>query len=140
MYMKLDDMKYRNEKQKLLDRMHSLYLIYTKDKFVEEIIHPAIVSQTKRTVAEFIDVAMPTTPISQWKAVHDLMDYGDIEETIYRQLFSEGCIRVEIKLPDKNGVVKDTGKVYYISGPEPMKKEALSADEIESILFFLVYL
>lgn len=134
LYMRLGEAKYRSDKKNLREKMDKLYLYYTDDKLVKDILHPAMVSPTKRTEAEFIDVTIPETPISQWKAVHDLMDYGDIEETIYRQLFSEGNIRVEIKLPDKNGVVKDTGKVYYISDPEPIKRNILSADEKKCIL------
>lgn len=136
LYMQYGGIKFRKEKDYVTKEIDELYLEYTKDKFVRNILHQAIVKPNKRTEAEFIDVAIPQVPISHWKAVHDLMDYGDIEETIYRQLFSEGCIRVEIKLPDKNGVIKNSGKVYYISDPEPIEKPSLCMEAIEEILSY----
>ena len=120
--------------EKLWEKIDTLYLRYAKNEQVEKIIHPAIVHPTKRTEAEFIDVSIPETPIVEWMAVHDLMDYGDIEETIYRSLFQEGCLRIEIKLPDKNGEIKENGKVYYISDPNPIKASSLSEAAIQRIL------
>ena len=120
--------------EKLWEEINTLYLKYAKDDYVKDIIHPAIVQHTKRTDAEFIDVEIPNVPIEEWKAVHDLMDYGDIEETIYRSLFKEGCIRIEIKLPDKNGEIKETGKVYYISDPAPVNAIILNETIIKHIL------
>lgn len=138
--------------EKLWSEIDTLYLKYAKNNYVEKIIHPAIVLQTKRTEAEFVDVSIPNVPIVEWKAVHDLLDYGDIEETIYRSLFKEGCIRIEIKLPDKNDEIKEIGKVYYISDPEPIKqnipdelmvqrilRKYSEKEEIENRLFKLIY-
>ena len=59
---------------------------------------------------------------------------GDIEETIYRSLFKEGCIRIEIKLPDKNGEIKELGKVYYISDPEPINQNIPDELMVQKIL------
>ena len=124
----------KEEAEKLWSEIDTLYLKYAKDDYVKDIIHPAMIHQTKRTEAEFIDVAVPDVPIIEWKAVHDLMDYGDIEETIYRDLFKEGCIRIEIKLPDKNGEIKESGKVYYISDPEPIEQKMPDEIMIKRIL------
>ena len=108
--------------KKAYSKMNDLYLSYAKNDYVKSIIHNSIVYQNKRSVAPFIDVPIPATPIKNWNAVHDLMDYGDTEEPIYRKLFCNGCIRVEIILPDKNGVIKNSGKIYYIDDPEPIKQ------------------
>ena len=134
LYYSLYGERKKEAAEKLLEQIDTLYLKYAKNNFVKDIIHPAIVYQTKRTDADFVDVAVPDVPIIEWKAVHDLMDYGDIEETIYRSLFKEGCIRIEIKLPDKNGEIKDIGKVYYISDPEPIKQITLSENMTKKIL------
>lgn len=45
------------------------------------------------------------------RAVHDIKDYGDTDELIYRDLFRSGAVRVELSLPDKNG--KLSKKIYY---------------------------
>lgn len=49
-------------------------------------------------------------------AVHDIKDYGDVDESIYRRLFLDGCIRTVLRLPDKYGEISE--KIYYIQ-PEP---------------------
>lgn len=121
--------------EKLWHDIDTLYLKYAKNDYVKAIIHPAIVHATKRTEASFVDVPAPSdVPITEWQAVHDLMDYGDIEETIYRDLFKKGYIRVEIKLPDKNGEIKGSGKVYYISDPEPIHQTKPDEAMINRIL------
>ena len=45
-------------------------------------------------------------------AVHDLKDYGDADETIYRELFLKGCVRTVLRLSDQNGEISE--KVYYM--------------------------
>ena len=135
LYSKFFDGKmHKADAEDLWQQIDTLYLKYAKDDYVKDIIHPAIVHQTKRTDAEFVDVEVPQVPIADWKAVHDLMDYGDIEETIYRALFKEGCIRIEIKLPDKYGEIKENGKVYYISDPDPISAVIPGRTIMENII------
>lgn len=129
MFIKPDCLEeyYRELLKIALDRKNNfsignLYLKYAKNEYVKKIIGPAEVYATNRTKAEFIDVPLPDVPIQDWKAVHDIMDYGDVEETIYREMFKEGYIRVELKFPDQDGVIKNTGKVYYIPDPVRFKK------------------
>ena len=118
----------------LSTRISNLYLEYAESNYVSTIIQPAIVYANKRTSADFVDVKIPNVSINKWQAVHDLMDYGDIEETIYRQLFRDGCIRIEIRLPDCNGEIKDKGKVYYIEDPEPVFPAEINSDMLKQIL------
>lgn len=56
-----------------------------------------------------------------WTAAHDMKDYGDTDEDIYRRLFRTGAIRIELCVPDKDGVVGK--KVYYIQDPEFIENE-----------------
>ena len=51
-------------------------------------------------------------------SVHDLKDYGDCDEEIYRQLFLTGCYRLEINIPGEDEILSK--KVYYLK-PEPPK-------------------
>lgn len=55
---------------------------------------------TKRSSTVPVDVPLPATPISEWRALHDEKSYGDTDESILRKYFKEGCIRVEIHIPD----------------------------------------
>ena len=45
-------------------------------------------------------------------AVHDIKEYGDCDETIYRKIFLKGCVRTVLRLPDQNGEISE--KVYYV--------------------------
>lgn len=96
-----------------------IFLSYVDDD-IRSTIEKNIVLPTKRTKAEWVDVKLPEADIKDWKAVHDLMDYGDVEETIYRELFRNGSIRIELMFPDKEGTLKSKGKVYYIDDPNPI--------------------
>lgn len=111
---------YRKNEIKDVD-IDSIFLNYLEEE-IRDVLKDNIVLPTKRTDAEFVDVPIPDVNIEDWKAVHDLMDYGDVEETIYRQLFKEGAIRIELMFPDQAGELKSKGKVYYIDDPEPAMK------------------
>lgn len=124
----------KKEIEGIWEQINILYLKYAENEFVKDIIHPAIIYPTKRTAAPFIEVPIPNTPIEDWMAIHDLMDYGDIEETHYRNLFQDGCIRIELKIPDKNGEIKSSGKVFYLPDPAPVLRPSLSQDNIQYIL------
>lgn len=58
-----------------------------------------------------VDFLNPDTLI----AVHDLCDYGDSVETVYRDLFTSGAIRVECEF--KNSKDKPGKKIFYINDP-----------------------
>lgn len=72
---------------------------------------------TKRGEVERIDVEYPgqINPAC-WIAPHDIKGYGDTDEEVYRRFFREGCIRLELTVPDADGAVGS--KVYYIEDPE----------------------
>lgn len=121
--------------QKILsEKLDNLYLEYAANNYVKQYIPRSIVLKTKRTSAKFIDVPYPDCQIEEWMAVHDMMDYGDVEETIYRELFEQGYIRIEVKIPDKDGVIKDKGKVFYITDPNPVESIAPTPAIIDKIL------
>lgn len=100
------------------NQLQKYFLKYVPEK-TRQILQEALVYKHQRSKAPYIDVPFPDTPINEWQAVHDLLDYGDDNESIYRFLFQNGYIRIELRLPDKNGVIRDTGKIYYIQDPEP---------------------
>lgn len=75
------------------------------------------VKQTKRTEALFVDVPFQKTSITKWMAIHDILDYGDAPETIYRDFFERGMIRVELSFDNPKNETK-AKKVYYINDPD----------------------
>lgn len=67
---------------------------------------------TKRTLYSRVDVPIkPSFATKNLRAVHDIKSYGDSDEIIYRYIFRNGAIRVELALPDKYG--KLSKKIYY---------------------------
>ena len=72
---------------------------------------------TERGKVDRIDVPYPGEfDPSIWTAGHDMKDYGDTDEDVYRKLFREGQIRIEICIPDKDGVIGK--KIYYVPDPD----------------------
>ena len=79
-------------------------------------------SVTQRGKAERVDVAYPGEfDPTRWIAAHDIKDYGDTDESVYRYLFRRGCIRIEIAVPDAKGEVGS--KIYYIEDPEYIENQ-----------------
>lgn len=54
------------------------------------------------------------------QAVHDLKNYGDTDEEIYRDLFEKGCYRLELQLSDAEGNVSK--KIYYLDRTKQEEK------------------
>lgn len=75
----------------------------------------------KRSLAPATPVSLPETPIADWVAPHDIKEYGDADETIYRHFFREGYIRIEVNMPALNGVIGK--KIYYVPDPDPITDE-----------------
>lgn len=126
LYVKFADERNTTEMIKLRAKIDTLFLDHASNDYVRKIIYPAIVHSNKRTEAEFADVPLPDEAIANWKAVHDMLDYGDTEEPIYRGLFADGYIRIELCLPDADGVIASSGKVYYINDPEEILQPQIS--------------
>lgn len=74
---------------------------------------------TGRSQAPATPVPLPDGCMNKWQAPHDLKGYGDADETIYRQLFRTGSIRIQLELPDENGKVGT--KIFYVSDPDPIR-------------------
>lgn len=95
---------------------------------------------TERTKASKMSVAIEELPkdfLYRMDAIHDLKDYGDADEAIYRHLFKQGAIRIEMNFVDHDGVIGK--KVYYVSDPDPIQDEhhvgSFSIDELEWRLY-----
>lgn len=113
---KLETTKNIKEKVKLMRELDICDLKYLKEDEKKLVKHRA--NSAKRTETEKVPVTLDNVNISEWQAVHDIKKYGDIDETIYRNLFNEGSIRIELKFQDING--KYGTKIYYVSDQEPI--------------------
>lgn len=56
--------------------------------------------------------------ISKMSKCNTLLAIYSCDEEIYRQLFLDGCYRLEINIPGENGILSK--KIYYLK-PEPPK-------------------
>jgi hypothetical protein len=53
--------------------------------------------------------------IERWVAPHDVLDYGDCDEQVYRKFFAYGYIRIELQIKGKED--KISKKVFYLNDP-----------------------
>lgn len=80
-----------------------------------------ITERTKTFRTPILIEELPSDFLYKMDAIHDLKDYGDADETIYRNLFKQGAIRIEMNFTDNDGVIGK--KVYYVPDPVPVKNE-----------------
>ena len=108
------------------------------DQFIEQNIdmkykdtYKDLPSCYKRTLSPSVPYEMNFEAFDLHKliAVHDIKDYGDCDETIYRSLFLKGCVRTVLRLPDKYGEISE--KIYYI---EPKDEFDGYTESVEKIL------
>ena len=87
-------------------------------------------SNKRGEVDKRLQVPLPDMDFPLWKAIHDIKDYGDTDEMIYRELFSRGAIRIELKIENPGKILcdsdeekeqlKDGCKKFYTTDPEPL--------------------
>lgn len=108
-----------------LQEYELLYNDYITNNADVHALLDAAVKTTERSKVEPVAVPLPEGFYNTWHAPHELKDYGDADETLYRSLFRRGCIRIELGLPDENGCVGS--KIFYVDDPDPI--EAPHAEE-----------
>lgn len=102
----IEKIKFKIEMVKAKKEAHVIDLQY------ELMAQHRIANHTKRTAFSRVSVpAKLSFGSDTLRSVHDMKDYGDTDELIYRDLFKCGAIRVELALPGKNG--KLSKKIYY---------------------------
>lgn len=85
--------------------------------------------QYKRTNSKAVECPVPSFNLNELQAVHDIMDYGDSAEEIYRSLFKAGCYKLKLHIPDEDGCISD--KIYYLNHKDVIN---LGYESIDSIL------
>ena len=107
------------------DILKRIEIIQSMDKLIQasvntigKEIYSNLPSCYKRGACPVVKCNLPEFQLADMISVHDLKDYGDCDEEIYRQLFLDGCYRLEINIPGENGILSK--KVYYLK-PEPPK-------------------
>ena len=66
----------------------------------------------RRSECPAVEVVIPDFSLDDLIAVHDILDYGDTSEMVYRELFSQGYCKLELELEGKSE--KRSKKVYYL--------------------------
>jgi hypothetical protein len=107
------------------DILKRIEIIQAMDKLIQasvntigKEIYSNLPSCYKRGSCPVVKCDLPEFQLEDMISVHDLKDYGDYDEEIYRQLFLDGCYRLEINIPGENGILSK--KIYYLK-PEPPK-------------------
>lgn len=79
-------------------------------------------SVTSRTKAEFLSYTLEMNIkdlCEQWVAPHDVKDYGDTDEEVYRKFFRYGYVRIELRFSKEED--KCGKKIYYLPDPHYIK-------------------
>ena len=115
-------------KNGVLDGAKPLYvkmLEELKERFLPpeaiEFLKKNEVSPTARGRVPRVDVPLPSVPIERWMAVHDLKDYGDTDEEVYRSLFSGGAVRLCLQIPLNGSTEEASEKIFYVEDPDPIR-------------------
>lgn len=59
-----------------------------------------------------VETKLPDFNINDIISVSDIMEYGDTSEMVYRNLFVDGCYKLQLSLKDLNGTLSN--KIYYL--------------------------
>lgn len=71
---------------------------------------------TKRSQIKPTRVKAPQYELKDLIAVHDVKDYGDSDELIYRDFFASGYYKLTLRVCDADGVPAE--KIYYLAPPK----------------------
>lgn len=116
----LKETKSAREEKDLIEKLTALPGRYLGEAELELVAQHCSIVQ--RGQVERVDVEYPGAFIpSKWVAAHDIKDYGDTDEDVYRRLFKQGSIRIEIRVPDENG--EPGSKIYYVEDPDFITNE-----------------
>lgn len=99
------------KKKELAEALRRLKLKYATEKGYEMLMDAP--SQFKRTNTPPIQIDINDFDFDVYNlmAVHDKKDYGDTDEEVYREFFETGCYRLELVIPDADGVLSE--KIFY---------------------------
>ena len=89
------------------------------------------VSKYKRSQAKFVQVEKEKIFLKQFMTVGDWMDYGDVPETVYREIFEKGMLKVTLSIEHEG---ETTQKVYYEPDPEMITPVEPQMKDMVSIL------
>lgn len=114
------------ESLRLQKEYRNLYFQFLNETGEKLLQNPPRVAERGKVPRVNYDGKIPE--MDEWVAPHDLKGYGDTDEMIYRQLFSAGQIRIELAIPDADGVVGE--KIYYVADPDQIRTSLLPDEYI----------
>lgn len=71
---------------------------------------------------------LPSGYLDNWKSPHELKDGGDVDDTIYRDIFRRGDIWIELLPQDKYG--KSENVIFYVKDPDQLRADYESEGSI----------
>lgn len=75
--------------------------------------------------------------MDKWVAPHDVLEYGDCDEQVYRKFFAYGFLRIEIKIKGEDG--KTGEKVFYLSEQNPYRHQYVNQYLVFNYAVWLKY-
>lgn len=103
-----------------------------------QIVEEGECAKTPRSKIEAMPCTYDVVPeMENWIAPHDIMEYGDCDEQIYRKFFAYGYIRIEIQIKGEED--KICKKVFYLNEPNPYRHEYVNEYMVFSYAAWLKY-
>ena len=102
------------ELKKIKKQQKELFENYIGETVMEELKSMVTLNEykpSKRTLSPHTKYSIDLD-YQKFMAVHDLKGYGGVDEQIYRDLFSQGAVKLVFKFVAKNGDIGE--KIYYV--------------------------
>ena len=123
-YDELSMEKSRRDVDGILSCTQKLRTLYTEflSPTGKDIFEKGFCSTLTRTEAPVVDIEAPWSSLEGidvakcWHAPHDMVEYGDTDTRLYREIFAKGMIKIQLY----NGNGNPVKKVFYIDDPTPI--------------------
>ena len=98
------------EIEQLLKKRNEIFKKYASPEGLK--IWQDLPTQYKRTDTPSIKCSLKEINIYNLQAVHDLKEYGDTDESVYRNIFISGMYKIIVEIPDEKGNISK--KIFYL--------------------------
>ena len=106
-----DDLLKKIEIQKEIENCHVNFLKLDED--TKTLYDNRLLATSKRSIVSNVPVNVDIRNVfREWVAPHELKDYGDTDELVYRMLFANSYIKIVLHVPDVDGVLGE--KIFYV--------------------------
>lgn len=133
----LSDIKKVSQMNNLYQEQANLWLSFISEE-MKAIVQEGICSVTARSKVEPTHCDFNVVgSMEKWVAPHDVLEYGDCDEVVYRKFFANGYLRIKIEIKGEGGKVGE--KVFYLCDQNPYRHQYVNEYLIFNYAVWLKY-